>query len=179
MFRDRNNYRIETPEDWWALLEAVWDDILLTTQQLGYDLNKPATDDLRCDGKMLDGKSFLQDLMEAKRHRDWERVHRYLESFWLAAPDSSYIHSLPSWHQLCDLCSEAAVAFEPDWCGKFPWSLAPGDKVRWNDPDDGKCSRHLTIETITFCGQGDGGDCMVKITGKDGSYLECFAKELS
>lgn len=51
--------------------------------------------------------------------------------------------------------------------------LRNGDEVFWTDPDDGACSRHITIQTITINGE------VVCITGKDGSYLECLAEELS
>lgn len=53
----------------------------------------------------------------------------------------------------------------------IPWE--PGDQVLWTDPDEGKCSRHITIQSIESHGD------VVKITGTDGSYLECFASELS
>ena len=52
--------------------------------------------------------------------------------------------------------------------------LDNGDEVFWNDPDEGECSRHIVIQTIEVVG----GE-MVRITGKDGSELECFADELS
>ncbi len=51
--------------------------------------------------------------------------------------------------------------------------LHNGDEVFWNDPDDGACSRHITIQAIAVSGE------VVVITGKDGSDLECFAHELS
>ena len=51
--------------------------------------------------------------------------------------------------------------------------LAPGDEVYWNDPDDGVCSRFYIISKIEIEGN------VIKITAKDGNYLECFARELS
>jgi len=53
------------------------------------------------------------------------------------------------------------------------WSLQPGDEVTWNDPDDGACTRTLTIRSIEY--RPD----MVQITDTDGGYLECFLEELS
>lgn len=52
--------------------------------------------------------------------------------------------------------------------------LQPGDEVFWTDPDEGACSRHITIQRITLHGEDT-----VRITGKDGCTLECFAEELS
>lgn len=54
--------------------------------------------------------------------------------------------------------------------------LKAGDEVRWNDPDNGLCSKTIKIATIKVrpC-----FDFTVIITGDDGSYLECFAFELS
>ena len=51
--------------------------------------------------------------------------------------------------------------------------LAPGDEVYWNDPDDGICSRFYYISEIDIV------DGVIKITTKDGNYLECCAWELS
>ena len=50
--------------------------------------------------------------------------------------------------------------------------LHSGDEVYWEDPDDGACSRVLTIQSIYYCGN------VVTITEPDGSVLECFAREL-
>ncbi len=51
--------------------------------------------------------------------------------------------------------------------------LRPNDEVTWNDPDDGICSKTDKILEIEI--KGD----IVCITWMDGSYLECFARELS
>ena len=51
--------------------------------------------------------------------------------------------------------------------------LQPGDDVFWNDPDDDLASRWYFIEEI------DIEDGVVRITDVDGSYLECYASELS
>jgi hypothetical protein len=52
--------------------------------------------------------------------------------------------------------------------------LHSGDQVFWTDPDNGTCSRHYTIGSIEYKGDG-----VISITDKDGSSLECFAAELS
>jgi hypothetical protein len=51
--------------------------------------------------------------------------------------------------------------------------LHAGDEVRRTDPDDGICSRTLTIGSIEF------RDEVVIITDQEGSLVECFAHELS
>jgi hypothetical protein len=53
--------------------------------------------------------------------------------------------------------------------------LRKDDEVYWNDPDNGLCSKTIKIATVEVrlpC-------YTVIITGDDGSYLECFASELS
>lgn len=51
--------------------------------------------------------------------------------------------------------------------------LQPGDQVYWSDPDDGLCSRMLTIQSIEVEGN------IVCITDINNGYLECFPEELS
>lgn len=51
--------------------------------------------------------------------------------------------------------------------------LREGDTVYWNDPDDGACSRMITVQTVAV--QLD----TVFITGKDGYKLVCLAEELT
>ena len=55
--------------------------------------------------------------------------------------------------------------------------LRNGDEVTWNDPDEGACTRTMTIRKIVL--RGRGGGAMVEITDTDGGYLECLARELS
>jgi hypothetical protein len=50
--------------------------------------------------------------------------------------------------------------------------LLPVDEVYWEDPDEGKRSRYLTIRNIEIVGE------VIQITDMDGGYLECFAHEL-
>lgn len=54
--------------------------------------------------------------------------------------------------------------------------LRNGDEVFWNDPDEGKCSKTITIQTIEIHGE------VIRITGNDTqgyTELECFPRELS
>jgi len=51
--------------------------------------------------------------------------------------------------------------------------LRTGDEVFWTDPDNGICSRTLTISSIEVMGT------VVTIVDTDGDTLECFARELS
>ena len=51
--------------------------------------------------------------------------------------------------------------------------LHSGDEVTWNDPDDGICTRTLTIQSIKIKGE------VVCITDSEGQYLECLSSELS
>ena len=53
--------------------------------------------------------------------------------------------------------------------------LQPGDHVFWNDPDEGICSRILTICSIDFKEEGN----VVEIMEPNGSVVECYVSELS
>lgn len=50
--------------------------------------------------------------------------------------------------------------------------LHQGDQVFWSDPDNGTCSRILTIQTITVVGD------VITIMEPDGSVVEAYAREL-
>lgn len=53
--------------------------------------------------------------------------------------------------------------------------LKPGDRVYWNDPDQGVCSRFYLIKNIEVTDDSDD----VCIEEPDGSFLECYSHELS
>jgi len=55
----------------------------------------------------------------------------------------------------------------------FIWSLTKDDRVRWNDPDDGVCSRILTVADVKFEGEDS-----ATITDMDGSDVGCCFPEL-
>lgn len=50
-----------------------------------------------------------------------------------------------------------------------PWimSLSQGDRVWWDDPDDGLCSREYKIQSVVVSGEE------VRIMDADGSTLVC------
>lgn len=54
--------------------------------------------------------------------------------------------------------------------------LHRGDEVWWEDPDEGKCSRHYKILEIEII---DIEEEAISLVDEDGSVLECFASELS
>jgi hypothetical protein len=37
---------------------------------------------------------------------DIKRLKHYLETAWMNAPDRPWIHQIPGWAALCDLCSD-------------------------------------------------------------------------
>jgi hypothetical protein len=50
--------------------------------------------------------------------------------------------------------------------------LGFGDQFYWNDPDNGACSKVVTIRTIEWMGE------VARIEDVDGSVLECFDHEM-
>lgn len=62
-------------------------------------------------------------------------------------------------------------------------SLHNGDEVFWNDPDEGLCSRPVTIRELTIHSVVNEGceteEAALTISERDGGTLECFASELS
>lgn len=51
--------------------------------------------------------------------------------------------------------------------------LKAGDKVFWNDPHEGTCSKKMVISSIEVLSDGFVSLCC----GRDG-HIECFAQEL-
>lgn len=51
--------------------------------------------------------------------------------------------------------------------------LKVGDRVRWNDPDEGACSKDLTIKAISVYASNE-----AFIESECGSEIECYAREL-
>jgi hypothetical protein len=56
-------------------------------------------------------------------------------------------------------------------------ALRPGDGVKWNDPDEGRCSRHLIIQEVRILGNFFRNNVAV-IMDTNGDCLECFIEEL-
>lgn len=52
------------------------------------------------------------------------------------------------------------------------------DQVFWKDPDEGKCSKQITILEITIISDDNPRNPVCRITDIDGDVLECFASEL-
>jgi len=52
--------------------------------------------------------------------------------------------------------------------------LHPGDEIYWNDPDEGTCSRYYKIKNIELVPESQ----VALIQDEDGSYLECYFREL-
>ena len=104
---------METKEDWWNLLENNWKYL---TEDLPDALNimlgTAATSDHTHDGTPL-GITCFEDLEQAKTNMNWQRITSYLNAFWIHAPDEQWIHTIPGWGALCELCSEVWV-FEED-----------------------------------------------------------------
>ena len=57
-------------------------------------------------------------------------------------------------------------------CVDSIYDLHPGDTVTWHDPDNGICTKTITIRMIRY------RDDMVQITDTDGDDLECLPEEL-
>lgn len=104
------------PQDWWELLEENWNHIIYTIpNRLGYSLEDLATVDLHSDSALLDGDlTILGALLRAKENKDHQLILTYLQAFWAAAPDKSWIHEIPGWFALCDLLSEGYILYEEE-----------------------------------------------------------------
>lgn len=95
---------IQTPVDWWKVLDDNWDK-LLETMSYYIDLSAMATATCQSDSPPL-FVSIHVDLERAKQARDHARLLTYLFATWDLAPDSPGIHSNPAWNELCDLLSD-------------------------------------------------------------------------
>lgn len=93
----------KTKDGWWANVDEYWDDLysillsFLPIVDVGADIGLT----IRLDKKV----QLLKD------NKDIE-LARYFGMAWARAPDDSSIHNIPSWHVLCDLCSEEYVLYE-------------------------------------------------------------------
>lgn len=78
--------------EYWLIVDAHWADLynILTMYLPKEELSK--ADKLRLN-------------------KDRELVELFENAFF-NAPDHAHIHSIPGWHILCDLCSEAHVLWE-------------------------------------------------------------------
>ena len=81
--------------------------------------------------------------------------------------DDEHVYLLGPDHRIQELSNSDFP--EVDWRK----NLAAGDEVQWNDPDEGTCSRILTIRNIRW----EGDDVFV-IEDVDGSVVQGFIAEL-
>lgn len=80
----------ETLEEWWFLLE----------HESGWPtFEKPIL------VRYLSAKE-LGEIRRAKEKKDAPTVYRLLDRAWWNLPDAKWIHSLPGFGRLCDLCSD-------------------------------------------------------------------------
>jgi len=79
-------------EEYWQTVDAHWEDL--------YDILI----------RFLP-KEKLAQADKLRLNQNTDLVSLFNDAWW-SAPDSPSIHSIPSWHTLCDLCSEAHVLFE-------------------------------------------------------------------
>lgn len=104
---------INTPEDWWSVVDAQWSKIIGIFQNCNAPLDGHVWRDEIFGEEVFHGKTLAVMLEEAKADRDHDALGHFLDLLWAAAPDKPYIHSWPGWGDLCDLCSERWV-FDPE-----------------------------------------------------------------
>lgn len=105
--------RIETPQNWWKVVELQWDNLLsiiadqMNLSHLAYktpgDADSPTT-----------GRSILQEITRLRKIHD-PKLARYFHAAWGLASDA-YAWSVPGWGSLCDLCSEEWALYESENC---------------------------------------------------------------
>lgn len=104
---------LDTPEDWWAMLDAHWPNIIDIFSRCGAPLDEICWRDEPGGEEIFHEDTLIVTLEKSKRDRDHEQMIHFLQLCWMAAPDKPYIHEWPSWGHLCDLCSEQWV-FDPE-----------------------------------------------------------------
>jgi len=97
--------------EWWALVDENWEKLMSIMNRF-LSLNNLATDPPgKLTGKIMTHTALL-DIIRAKENRDGHKLLRYFNGAWGEAPDKSWIHEIPAWGVLCDLCSEDYVLDE-------------------------------------------------------------------
>jgi len=94
-----------TRDEWWTLLNANW----LELQNILYRFC-PMSEQVDCYNNPISA-TMEQTVQRLKDVRDPD-IARYLNLAWGLAPDDISIHSIPSWHTLCNLCSEEYVLYD-------------------------------------------------------------------
>jgi len=82
---------INNLSDWWGNVDEHWNDLVNIIGMYR---------DVRPDE--------FKRIEEMKDNRD-EALWSIFQRAWSDAPDKPYIHEIPSWYVLCDLCSEGWV----------------------------------------------------------------------
>ncbi len=101
--------QIETPQDWWQVLDDNWDDVL----DIIYQYSK--MDEVPLNGDVNPKFRPLTGLVEQwKRERDFSPMRRTLGNAWFNAPNNRHLHDRPGWLVLCSLCSEDWVFEEEE-----------------------------------------------------------------
>jgi hypothetical protein len=104
---------IKTPQDWWTALDTHWANLLECFGRVGAPLSSRMWSDDLVSAPVDHPRTLAATLEQAKTDRDEGTLIHYLNQVWICAPDKPYIHEWPSWHVLCDLCSEGWV-FDPE-----------------------------------------------------------------
>lgn len=76
----------KTREEWWFLVDKNWGDLHSIIARFAPGNGKGAA--------------------KVKEDRDAVTLYNYLNAAWYRAPDKKWIHSIPGWGMLCDLCSD-------------------------------------------------------------------------
>jgi hypothetical protein len=98
--------RIETPADYWALVDDCWQQLL---EIVGHhiQLDAPAHEKPGEGDSPMTGRNVLQELGHLKKTRD-PKIVRYFNAAWCMASEA-YCWSVDRWGDFCDLCSEEWV----------------------------------------------------------------------
>ena len=95
----------KTKGEWWTLVDENWVDLVsLMHRWLGMN------DMENIEGKLTEEPRAVEiERMKAKKDAN---LLKYLNGVWQNAPDKPWIHEIPGWGLLCDLCSEGYVLDE-------------------------------------------------------------------
>jgi hypothetical protein len=120
---------IQNQSDWWNLVNENWSNL---SAIMARNLPMAGYEDI--DHKILTHPLYIE-VDKLKQDHDWETLSRYFQAAWAAAPDESWIHSIPGWGVLCDLCSEIWVFEENDSEDLIPEDVEPEEEPR-REKDD-------------------------------------------
>lgn len=95
----------KTKEEWWKSVNDNWPNLLNILQQF------IGTDDYEdVNGKLTDKPRSIE-IATMISNKD-PKLAKYFHAAWWNAPDNPSIRYIPSWHILCDLCSEEHVLYD-------------------------------------------------------------------